>query len=125
MARAGVSGSYLFGYGIQASARFEHRSGTPWARTAILDGGTQIPNITVRVEPIGAQRLPDINLLSLRGEKRFGLLGALDLIGRVNLHNVTNTNVPTSVNTLSGSTYGVLTGQVLPRIFNFEAEFRF
>ena len=48
-----------------------------------------------------------------------------DLQLRVNLHNVTNTTVPTSVNSLSGSTYGVLTGQVLPRIFTFEAEFRF
>jgi hypothetical protein len=120
-----LSGSYQFPYGIQTSARFEHRSGTPWARTAILDGGRQIPNITVRVEPIGAQRLPDINLLSLRGEKRFGLAAGREMNLKVNLHNVTNTTVPTSVNSLSGPTYGVLTGQVLPRIVTFEAEFRF
>jgi hypothetical protein len=122
---ARVSGSYLFPYGIVASARFEHRSGMPWARTAILDGGTQIPNITVRVEPLGSQRLPNINLLSLRGEKRFGLPRGQQVHLRMNLHNLTNTTVPTSVNTLSGSTYGVLTGQVLPRIVNFEVEYKF
>lgn len=120
-----ASGSYSFPYRIQASVRFERRNGTPWARTAILDGGTQIPNITVRVEPIGSKQLPDVNLLSLRGEKRFGLSATRDLNLRVNLHNVTNTTVPTSVNTLSGSSYGVLTGQVLPRILTFEVEFRF
>ena len=120
-----ASGSYLFGYGIQASVRFEHRSGTPWARTAILDGGKQIPNITTRVEPLGAQQLPDINILNLRGEKRFGLAGGRDIHARINLYNVTNTTVATSVNTLSGSTYGALTGQVLPRIYTFEVEFRF
>jgi hypothetical protein len=120
-----VSGSYLFGHGIIASARFEHRSGLPWARTAILDGGTQIPNITVRVEEIGARRLDNINLLSLRGEKQFRLSDRYDLIGRINLHNVTNTNVATSVNPQSGSTFGTLTGEVLPRIFNFEVELRF
>jgi hypothetical protein len=120
-----ISGSYLFPYGILTSARYEHRSGTPWARTAILTGGRQIPDITVRVEPLGAQRLPNINLMSLRGEKRFALAGGQGLQLRVNLHNVFNTTVATSVNTLSGSTFGVLTGQVLPRIINFEVEYRF
>jgi hypothetical protein len=38
---------------------------------------------------------------------------------------LTNTTVATSVNTLSGSTFGRLTGQVLPRIATFEAEFEF
>jgi hypothetical protein len=120
-----ISGSYLFPRGILASARYEHRSGNPWARTAILTGGRQIPDITVNVEPIGTQRLPNINLLSLRGEKRFALASGHGLQLRVNLHNMFNTTVATSVNTLSGSTFGRLTGQVLPRIINFELEYRF
>jgi hypothetical protein len=33
--------------------------------------------------------------------------------------------VATSVNPQSGSTFGTLTGEVLPRIFNFEVELRF
>ena len=31
--------------------------------------GQPIPSIVLRVEPIGAQRLPDINLLHMRFEK--------------------------------------------------------
>lgn len=119
------SGSYLFPKGIMASARFEHRSGTPYARTAILRGGRQIPNITVNVEPIGSQRLPHINLLSLRGEKRFGLGGGRELQVRSNLANALNSNAATAITTLSGANYGLVTARLLPRVVNFEVEYRF
>jgi hypothetical protein len=120
-----VSGSYLFPYGILTSVRYEARNGLKWARTAILDGGRQIPNITVRVEELGARQLKNIHLLNLRAEKRFGMGSGRELQVRTNLYNVTNTIVATNVNTQSGATFGTLTGQVLPRIVNFEVEFRF
>jgi hypothetical protein len=120
-----VSGSYLFPYGILGSVRYEARNGLKWARTAILDGGKQIPNITVRVEPIGTRQLKSIHLMNLRGEKRFSMGSGRELQVRTNLYNVTNTIVATNVNAQSGATFGTLTGQVLPRVINFEVEFRF
>lgn len=120
-----LSGSYLFPYGILASARFEHRSGNPWARTALLRGGEQVPDIEVRVEPIGARRMPNINLLNLRGEKQFRLASGQQLHLRSSLANILNTSVATDVSTLSGPTFGTLTGRVLPRVISFEVEFRF
>jgi outer membrane receptor protein involved in Fe transport len=120
-----LSGSYLFPYGILASARFEHRSGAPWARTALLSGGEQIPDIEVRVEPWGTRRLDHINLLSVRGEKQFRVMNGHQLQLRASLNNILNTTVATSVVSLSGSSFGRLTGQVLPRVIVFEAEYQF
>jgi hypothetical protein len=120
-----VSGSYLMGHGILTSARFEHRRGLPYARTAILRGGRQIPTLTVNVEPIGSQSLPNINLLSLRLEKRIALAARREMQVRINLANALNTNVATAITTLSGSSYGLVTARVLPRVINFEIEYRF
>lgn len=120
-----ITASYLFPHGILASGNFEHRSGDPWARTALLSGGRQIPDITLRVEPISAHRLPNINLLSLRGEKRFDLGRGQQIQVRTNVFNVLNTTVATAVNSLSGSAFGVATATVLPRIVNFEVQYRF
>ncbi len=120
-----LTGSYLFQYGILASVNYEHRSGDPWARTALLSGGRQIPDITLRVEPIGTERLPHINLLSLRAEKRFSLPNQQQLQLRTNVFNVVNTQVATAVTSLSGPSFGVVTATVLPRIVNFEVQYRF
>jgi hypothetical protein len=120
-----LSGSYLFPYGILASARFEHRSGSPWARTALLTGGQQNPDIEVRVEPFGTRRLDHINLLSVRGEKQFRVANRHQLQLRASLNNILNTTVATSVVSLSGSSFGRLTGQVLPRVVVFEVEYQF
>jgi len=121
-----LNGSYQFPYGILLSARYEGRSGDPWARTALLEGGEQIPDIEVRVEPIGSQRLPHVDLVSLRGEKGFNIGGSgNELMVRVNLHNLLNDTAATSTTSLSGSSYGTITGYVLPQIVNFEVQYRF
>jgi len=120
-----LNGSYRFPYGILFAARYEGRSGDPWARTAILEGGEQIPDIEVNVEPIGSQRLEHVDLVTLRGEKGFNLGGGNELMVRLNLHNLLNDTAATSINSLSGSSYGRITGYVLPRIVNFEVEYRF
>ncbi len=120
-----LSGSYQFPYGLVASARYEQRSGDPYARQAILTGGTQIPNITVNVEPIGTQRLPNINLLTIRGEKRFRLAGSQEIRVQVDVANLTNTDVATAVTPVSGANYNLVSARVLPRIVVFNAQYRF
>jgi hypothetical protein len=123
---ARASGSYLFPYGIQVSSNFEHRSGDPWARTVLLTGGRNIPSITVRAEPLGARRLPNINLMDVRFQKNLALGGPkqhLEL--RMNVFNLLNTSVPTSISNLSGPSFGLVLARVLPRIMSFEAQYRF
>ena len=120
-----VSGSYLFPYGLQTAANFEHRSGAPWARTALFRGGATIPSITLNVEPIGSQRLPNINLLDLRLEKRLTLPRRQQLQLQLNVFNAANINDITAITQQSGPSYGLATAIVLPRIVAFSAHYIF
>jgi outer membrane receptor protein involved in Fe transport len=122
---ARASGSYLFPYGIQVSSNFEHRSGDPWARTVLLTGGRNIPSITVRAEPLGARRLPNINLMDVRFQKNLPMGGSKHLELRLNVFNLLNTIVPTSISNLSGPNFGLVLARVLPRIMSFEVQYRF
>jgi hypothetical protein len=111
-----ISGAYLFPADIQVSANFEHRSGSPWARTVSLRGGQQIPSFTVRVEPIGTRRLPNLNLLNLRAEKSFRLASSHRVALRANVYNALNVNTVLSVNSLSGAAFARPTSITPPRI---------
>jgi hypothetical protein len=120
-----ASGVYLFPYQINVSANFEHRSGNPQARTVLFRGGRQIPSITVPVEPLGSIRLPNLNLLDLRLEKRFRLTRAQNVAVRVNVFNALNINTVTNRVVRSGATYLFPTAIVLPRILDFSASYNF
>jgi hypothetical protein len=111
-----VSGAYLLPADVQVSANFEHRSGTPFARTVSFTGGRQIPSITLRVEPIGTRRLPSMNLLHLRGEKSFRLRRGQKVALRLNVFNLTNINTVLSVTALSGRNFLRPTSIVPPRV---------
>jgi hypothetical protein len=88
------------------------------------------------VEPIGAQRLPDINLLHMRVEKSFRMAQGRKLAVRLNLFNVTNINTEQSITQLSGVNYGrpgglggggggASLGVLSPRIAEFGVEYSF
>jgi hypothetical protein len=109
-----ITGSYLLPKDITLSAVFEHRSGTPWARQVNFRGAV-IGAITLNVEPIGTQRLPDTRSLDLRGEKSFKF-GHQNARIRANLYNVLNSNTVTTVNTVSGSAYNRPTAIMGPRV---------
>ena len=70
------SGSYIFPADVLVSANFHHHSGDAFARQVRFEGGETIPSIVLNVEPIGTQRLPNINLLTFRVEKSFRLRAA-------------------------------------------------
>jgi Carboxypeptidase regulatory-like domain len=117
-----VSGSYLFPREIQLSANYVNQSGSPFARTVTVTGGRQIPSITLRTEPIGAERTASVNLLTLRGEKSFRLVGGHRLSARINIYNALNANYVapsngTTVNftTLSGPNFLKTTQIAFPR----------
>jgi hypothetical protein len=111
-----ASGAYIFPAGVQVSANFEHRSGDPWARQVSFTGGATIPQIRVRVEPIGARRLPNLNILHMRVEKSFRLLEGQKLALQANIYNVLNINKALGVTPLSGSNFLIPTSITPPRV---------
>ena len=132
-----VSGAYTFPYGILASANFEHRSGEPQARQALVTGGTAIRSIVVNVEPVGSLRLPNVNLLSLRAAKRFSLGAARSLELRADIFNALNVNTTVSRIVRSGPNFlrtggisaaGAASGVqaiIFPRILQIGASYDF
>ena len=113
-----MSGAYIAPWDVLFSANFESRSGDPWARQVSIAnaGGRTIPQNRQRVEPIGARRLPTINILNLRAEKGF-LLGAARRVAlQVNIYNVLNINTETAVTPLSGPNFLVPTTITRPRL---------
>ena len=114
MARA--SGAYIFPARVQVSANFEHRSGDPWARQVSFTGGTTIPQIRLRVEPIGTRRLPNLNILHLRVEKSFQLVTGQRLAVQANVYNALNINSALGVTPLSGPNFLIPTAITPPRI---------
>jgi hypothetical protein len=104
-----VAGSYQFAYEVLVAANYEHRSGEPWARQVQFRGGTTIPTQVLRVEPIGARRLPNRNLINLRVQKRLsvGRRHRVDL--RANIFNLLNGNTVMQVVKRSGPSFLVPT----------------
>jgi hypothetical protein len=120
-----ASGAYNLRGGILVSANYEHRSGNPYARTVSVAGGSQIRSLTIRVEPIGARRLPNINLLDVRAEKNFRLNARQSAVVRLNMYNFLNVSTITGVTALSGPNFLRPTGIVPPRQFELSATYRF
>jgi hypothetical protein len=112
-------------HGVAVSGTFETRSGVPYARRANFTGGQTIPSITLNVEPYGAERLPEINLVNLRLDKTFALGPTRKLTARVNLYNAFNANPVTTINNLTGASYGLPTAVLSPRILELGGVFRF
>lgn len=128
-----ISGSYLFPHDVQVGVNYENRSGEPWARRVSFRGGTQIPSITVNVEPIGAQRTPSVNFVTMNASKSFRLWRGHQATIQGQIINLTNTNeVATfgsgnalAISTLSGSSYGRYTSVAPPRIGEITLRYTF
>jgi hypothetical protein len=120
-----VSGSYRFPWEVILSANFDHRSGTPFARTVSAAGGRTIPSLTVRVEPIGTRRTPSINLMDFRAEKSFRLATGHRLGLRVQVYNALNVNTATGVTQLSGPNFLRPSSIVPPRTTEFGVTYNF
>lgn len=128
-----VSGAYNFPYGIIASANFEHRSGEPGARQVLFTGGATIPTMVLNVEPIGAQRLPNINMLDLRGVKRFGpgrgnsLEVRVELLNALNINTITNLTLRSGANFLAPVSAGTNNSTAIepPRLLQFSFSYTF
>jgi len=79
----------------------------------------------LNVEPIGTRRLPNINLLDFRLEKRLNLTPKQRLLLQMNIFNSLNINAVTAVTQQSGPSFGLATAIMLPRIVAFSAHYVF
>ncbi|MEZ5286424.1 MAG: hypothetical protein R2712_16765 [Vicinamibacterales bacterium] len=112
-----VAGSVRARWGIMTSAMYEYQSGAPQARDALFRTGLrQLSTVTLRMEPLGAQRLPGYKLLSFRAAKEFAVTDAQRLRVQFDLFNALNANDATGITRRSGTNYGRITGIVPPRV---------
>lgn len=126
-------GGYHLPYDLRLSAFFQHLSGAPQQRTYIFrrvdpDGGPplrELSTVTLRLEPIGARRQANLNVLHLRGAKTFSLGGTRRLEIDLDLFNALNANAATQVDSRSGSTFGLISQILPPRVARLGAMFRF
>ena len=122
---AKFSAAYVFAGDLSVSGNFHHFSGDVFARTVRFGGGETIPDIELNVEPIGSQRLPNINNLTLRVEKSFALRPSHKLAVRLNIYNALNANPALEVRTQSGEEFLRPRDIMPPRLAELSASYSF
>jgi hypothetical protein len=118
---AKVVGGYTLPADVLVSAILDHRSGDVFARQVQFRGGRTIPSIVLNVEPIGAQRLPNINALNLRAEKSFRFSAAQRVSLQLNVYNTLNANTATRVQVRSGASFLTPREIMAPRVMELSA----
>lgn len=109
-----VIGRYTMPWDIGVSGSWKVQSGQQYGRTisvAFPGDGTQ----TVRVEPITAHRYPTVAIMDVRGDKSFSLGKAGRMTLQLDVFNLTNSGVPTTVRTTSVN-FNEVTAILAPRI---------
>ena len=90
-------------------------------------GGTPIRNagtITLRLDPMGTQRLPPQHVLNLRASRGFSL-GSTDLKLTLDVYNALNANPATNQTFVSGPTFARVNEILPPRVARIGLEYRF
>jgi hypothetical protein len=112
-----AAGSYVAPWGIMGSALFEYQSGPAQARDVLYRTGLrQLSSLTLRMEPIGAYRLPAVKLLSVRAAKHFRIGAAQKMTAQFDLFNALNANDATAITVRSGPNYDRITAILPPRV---------
>jgi hypothetical protein len=119
-----LSATYLLPRDIQLATFYQAFSGAKNQRTYVFRNMPQSGTVTVRLEPFGAQALPDLHAFSFRASKNF-VLGRYRLNVAADVYNLFNINTETNVSFVSGPTYGAISGITEPRIARFGATWSF
>jgi hypothetical protein len=120
-----LTGTYIFPLDVSVSTNYHHTSGDAFARTVRFSGGETIPSIVLNVEPIGAHRRPNLNLVQFRIEKRFTLPGAQQAAVQLNVYNALNANTATQLQNRSGDSFLRPRAILPPRLFELGLSYRF
>jgi outer membrane receptor protein involved in Fe transport len=115
-------GRYTLPLDIGLSASWKYQSGQQWGRTisVTLPGDS---TRTIRVEPLNANRAPDVSIIDFRLDKSFRVKGTR-LTAMVDVFNAANAAPVTSWRTTTVN-YKEVTGILDPRIVRFGVRFEF
>jgi hypothetical protein len=127
------SGTYELPAGMQVGAFVQSKIGVLGQRTNIFraldpDGGprlNQLSSVTLRLEPMGAQKGAAIHVIGVRASKAFALRRAQRIQCELDIFNLLNSSAQTSVVYGSGPTFGYATDVLPPRIARLGLRFSF
>lgn len=128
-----ASGMYRLPGDVQLAGFLHAKQGLRGQRTHIFrsadpDGGPalrQLSTVTLRLEPYGTQKGDTIMSTNLRVSKNIGLGGGRRVSIDVDLFNVFNSGVPTSITWQSGPSFGAIDEVLSPRIVRLGGKFSF
>jgi hypothetical protein len=104
-------------WSILGSVLYEYQSGPAQARDVLYRTGLrQLSSLTLRSEPVGAYRLPAVQLLSLRAAKQVRFGAGHRMTMQFDLFNALNANDATAITTRSGPNYERITAILPPRV---------
>jgi hypothetical protein len=118
-----IIGRYTLPFDIGFSGSWKVQSGVQYGRTvsvAFPGDGTQ----TVRVEPIGTNRYPTVQILDIRADKSFSLGKYGRLTAMLDAFNLTNASTATTVRVTTVN-YEEVTAILDPRILRFGIRYSF
>ena len=106
-------------YGVRLTPMLRHQSGDQTGRIVQVpfNYGTQ----PVLVEPLSTHRLDDVTIWDLRAEKVFRISGR-SVSGFLDIYNISNSNAEFRQIYVSGTSFGLPTTIVPPRIVRFGAK---
>ena len=132
---ARLTGAYTFPYDVQMSMNYEMRSGDTWARTVVLQDlvpgtttrtpGSTIPTLSVRAEPVNANRLPNLHLMNTRFQKNFRVARGYRLGVQANIFNTLNMGKIRTLTAASGPTFMRPASIYAPRSLELGVNFSF
>jgi hypothetical protein len=119
-----ISGRYVFPYEVGLSGSWRVQSGYQWGRTTSVNfpgDGQQ----NIRVEPVTANRAPNVAILDFRIDKSFTFGRFGKLTGMVDIFNAVNSGVVTNFRTTTGPTFKEVIALLDPRIVRFGVRYDF
>jgi hypothetical protein len=121
-----IVGRYVMPFDIGFSGSWKVQSGFTFARTISVAFPVE-GSRTVRVEPADSNRYPSVSILDLRWDKSFELGKFGRLVPMLDIFNLLNSGVPTTVRTTNTATapFKEVTAILNPRVIRFGIRYNF
>ena len=120
--------TYSLPLGMNVSASYRAQSGAPGQRTQVFTAPSTVlrqGNVTLRMGPFGEFHAPAVQILALRAAKIVGLGGSRKMEVTFQVFNALNSSGITSVNYLTGTQFGQVTGITSGRVARIGAAYTF
>jgi hypothetical protein len=120
--------TYNLPFDIALSSSYRAQSGQAGQRTQVFTAASSVlrqGSVTLRMGPYGDLRGPVVQILALKAAKKLDLGGSRRLEVNFQGFNLFNSSGATAINYVTGSTFGLVTGIVSPRVFRIGTAFSF